>query len=298
MELTVQAIKNLQTGYSGIFRTGMKTAQTKLAQLATPMPSSARTNTYGWMAKLLKMRRWDGPRLIQNLKTFGYMLENVPFELTVGVARRDIRDDLVGVYNTLFDDMGRQTTLWPDQQLRDALQNGKVNVGFDGLPFFSTSHTLNPAGVQSNNFVSTALTSSNFSTVRAAMGSYTGEDGEPLGVSPSVLIVPPQLEDTANSIVTAEFGASGATNVQKSQARVVVVPQLANLPTEWYLADDSNAIKGLIWQLREAPIFTPKTQFTDDNVFFEDQFIWGVNAEGVAGYGPWFLMARATAAGS
>ena len=130
------------------------------------------------------------------------------------------------------------------------------------------------------------------------MGAYTGEDGEPLGVQPTALVVPPQLEDTANTIVTAEFGASGATNVQKSQARVIVVPQLANLPTEWYLADDSNAIKGLIWQLREAPIFTPKTNFTDDNVFFEDQFVWGVNAEGVAGYGPWFLMARATAAGS
>jgi len=295
MEVTAPNIKALQTGYSGIFRSGMTTAQTKLEALATPMPSSARTNTYGWMAKLLKMRRWDGPRVIQNLKTFSYMLENVPFELTVGVQRRDIRDDLVGVYNPLFDDMGRQAKLWPDQQLRDALQNGTTNLCFDGLPFFSTAHPLNPAGNQSNNFTTTALTGPNFATVRAAMGAYTGEDGEPLGVSPGVLIVPPQLEDTANSIVTLEYGTGGISNVQKGQARVIVVPQLANQGTTWYVADDSNALKGLIWQLRESPIFTSKAEFRDDNVFFEDQLIFGVNAEGVPGYGPWFLMARAIA---
>src|SRR4051812_32457996 len=98
MELTVSNIRNLQTGYSGIFRSGWTTAQPRLEPPATPMPSAARTNTYGWMAKLLKMRKWDGPRVLQNLKTFSYLLENVPFELTVGVQRRDIRDDLVGVY--------------------------------------------------------------------------------------------------------------------------------------------------------------------------------------------------------
>lgn len=298
MEITNANVMKLQTGYSAIFRTGWTTAQTRLEQFATKMPSSARTNTYGWMAKLLKMRKWDGPRVIQNLKTYSYLLENQPFEMTVGVQRRDIRDDLVGIYNPLFDDMGRIAKLWPDQQLRDALQNGKTNLGFDGQPFFSTTHNLNPAGNQSNNFVSTALTGPNFSTVRAAMSAYTGEDGEPLGVQPNILIVPPQLEDAANTIVTAEYGSSGSTNVQRGQAQVIVVPQLANLGTEWYVADNSNAIKGLIWQLREAVQFTPKTKMDDDNVFFEDQFIWGANAEGVAGYGFWALMARATAQAS
>jgi phage major head subunit gpT-like protein len=295
MQVTAANIRALQTGYSGIFRSGMTTAETKLEQLATPMPSNARTNTYGWMQKLLAMRRWDGPRVIQNLKTFSYMLENIPFELTVGVQRRDIRDDLVGVYNSLFDDMGRQSKLWPDQQLRAALQAGTTGLGFDGVAMFSTAHPLNPAGNQSNNFTTTALTGPNFATVRAAMGAYTGEDGEPLGVQGNVLIVPPQLEDTANSIVTLEYGTGGISNVQKGQAKVIVVPQLANQGTTWYVADNSNAIKGLIWQLREAPEFTSKAEFRDDNVFFEDQLIFGVNAEGVPGYGPWFLLARAIA---
>lgn len=295
MLITRASIQQLQVGFSAIYRVGWNATRPKLVELATTVPSNTRTNTYGWMARLLKMRKWDGPRVIQNLNTHAYQLENEPYELTVGVDRDDIEDDQLGVYNPLFEELGRQAQKWPDQVLKAVLQAGTTTNGFDGVPFFSTAHPLNPAGNQSNNFSSTPLSAANFGVVRAAMSAYTGEDGEPLGVTPDTLIVPPALEDMANSIVTAEYGASGATNVQRGQARVVVVPELANEPATWYLADTSNAIKGLVWQLRKAPQFVAKTDLTDDNVFFQKQFVWGVDARGVGGYGPWYLMARATA---
>lgn len=295
MLITKPAIQQLQVGFSGIYRSGWNVTEPKLVALSTTVPSSTRTNTYGWMGRLLKMRKWDGPRVIQNLNTHAYQLENEPYELTVGVDRDDIEDDQLGVYNPLFDELGRNAKKWPDQCLKTVLQAGTTNLGFDGVAFFGSTHPLNPAGNQANNFTTTALSGTNFSTVRAAMMAFTGEDGEPLGVMPDTLIVPPQLADTANTIVTAEFGASGATNVQKGQAKVIVVPELANQGTTWYLADTSNAIKGLVWQLRKAPEFVSKTELTDDNVFFQKQFVWGVDARGVAGYGPWFLMSRAIA---
>lgn len=295
MLVTKTAIQNLQVGFSQIYRTGWSATAPRLVELATTVPSSTRTNTYGWMARLLKMRKWEGPRLIQNLNTHAYTLENEPYELTVGVDRDDIEDDQLGVYNPLFDELGRNSAKWPDQVLKLVLQLGITNLGFDSVAFFAATHPLNPAGNQSNNFTTTALTPANFGIVRAAMMGYTGEDGEPLGVMPNLLIVPPQLEDTANTIVLAEFGAGGATNVQRNQARVLVIPELANQATTWYVADVSHAIKGLVWQLRKAPEFVSKTELTDDNVFFQKQFIWGVDARGVGGYGPWFLLARAIA---
>ena len=85
------------------------------------------------------------------------------------------------------------------------------------------------------------------------MTAYTGEDGEPLGVNPRALIVcPPALEDTALEIVKADRDAAGATNVRKGQAEVIVIPELANESTTWYLADTSRPVKGLIFQLRKA----------------------------------------------
>lgn len=295
MEISKQKIKELQVTFSALFRTGWGKTEPKLEQLATQVPSSTRTNTYGWMKRLLKMRKWDGPRLMQNLDTHAYTLENEPYELTVKVPARDIRDDQLGVYNPMFDELGRQGKKWPDQTLKIVLQAGTTNLGFDGVAFFASTHPLNPAGNQANNFTTTPLSAANFGIVRAAMAAFTGEDGEPLGTEGTVLIVPPQLADLANTIVTAEFGASGASNVQKGQARVVVVPELANQGTTWYLVDDNHAIKFLIWQLRQAAQLVAKTKVDDDNVFFDGEFVWGMDSEGVGGYGPWFLGCRAIA---
>lgn len=295
MEITRASIRQLQVGFSGTFRSAFTSTEPKLVSLATTVTSTTRTNTYGWMAKLLKMRKWDGPRIIQNLNTFAYTLENEPYELTVGVETRDIRDDQLGIYTPLFDELGRAAKKWPDQILKGVLQAGTAQNGFDGVAHFSALHPLNPAGNQSNNFTSTGLTAANFAIVRAAMTSFTGEDGEPLGVMPDTLVVPPALEDQANLIVNAQNGANGATNIQKGQAKVIVVPELANQGTTWYLLDNSHAIKSLVWQLRRAPQIVAKTKVDDDNVFFDREFIWGVDAEGAGGFGPWFLAARATA---
>jgi phage major head subunit gpT-like protein len=292
MLITKAAIQSLQTTFSTIYRQGWNESKEWSPRLAMTVPSSTRTNTYGWMARIPKMRKWLGPRQIQNLNTHAYTLENEPYELTVGVDRDDIEDDQLGVYNPLFNELGRQSRKWPDQVVKTALQAGTSQLGFDGVAFFASTHPLNPAGDQNNNFTSNTLTTTNFASTRAAMSAYTGEDGEPLGVMPNLLIVPPQLEDTANTIVTASFGSSGATNVQQGQAQVLVVPELASEGTTWYLADTSAAIRPLLWQLRKAPQFVAKTALTEDAVFYDKQFVWGVDARGVAGFGPWFLISR------
>lgn len=57
----------------------------------------------------------------------------------------------------------------------------------------------------------------------------------------------------------------------------------------WYLIDDSRAIKPMIFQDREAAKITPKTNLTDDNVFFQDEFIWGAKRRCASGFGAWQL---------
>jgi phage major head subunit gpT-like protein len=287
------AIDALNTSFSAIYGEAWRNTPMWGPELAMQVPSSTRTNTYGWMKRLLKMRKWDGPRLIQNLDTHSYLLENDPYELTVGVKKWDILDDQLGVFNPMVQEMGRQGAKWQDQTLKTVLQSGTTALCFDGQPFFSATHPLDPAGNQNNNFAVTPLNATNWATVRATMRSYTGEDGEPLAVNPNLLIVPPQLDDTANTLVTLEYGASGASNVQKGQARVLVVPEFANQPDTWYVADTSSPIKPLVWQLRAAIQFAQLTNVTDDNVFMLAEFLWGLEGRGVGGFGPWFLMARA-----
>lgn len=58
----------------------------------------------------------------------------------------------------------------------------------------------------------------------------------------------------------------------------------------WYLADLSSGLKPLIYQTREATKFVAKNSLTDDNVFFQKQFIFGVDARYNVGYGLWQQM--------
>ena len=58
----------------------------------------------------------------------------------------------------------------------------------------------------------------------------------------------------------------------------------------WYLVDDSRAIKPMIFQDREAARIVPKTSLTDDNVFMQDEFIWGAKRRAAAGFGAWQLI--------
>jgi len=71
------------------------------------------------------------------------------------------------------------------------------------------------------------LDADHYETARAAMQSFKGDYGRPLGVMPNLLVVPPALEGAALEILNSERNAAGATNVWKGTAELLVVPWLA-----------------------------------------------------------------------
>lgn len=71
------------------------------------------------------------------------------------------------------------------------------------------------------------LTSDNYAAAREAMLAFKGDEGRPMGIMPTHLVVPPGLEEEAREIIIAERLANGATNVWRGTAEVVVSPWLA-----------------------------------------------------------------------
>jgi phage major head subunit gpT-like protein len=288
----------LRTNFSNIFQGAFSSAPTFADRMATTVASSTGVNTYAFMDRVPKMRQWVGERQVQNLKEFGAQIVNQPYELTIAVDRDDIEDDNLGVYSPLMAEMGRQAAKWPDQLLVAALQAGTSGLGFDAQAFFSTTHPLSGSN-QSNNFTSSALTAPNYATARASMMAYRGADGEPLGVMPDLLVVPPQLEAIGRTILNAEMIADtnggGTSNVWRNSAQLLVVPELANEATTWYLLDTSKGVRPFIFQQRKAPLLTMKDGELDENVFHQRQFLYGAEARGAVGYALWFLAARGIA---
>ncbi|OLS44837.1 hypothetical protein BV509_11135 [Rhodovulum sulfidophilum] len=61
-----------------------------------------------------------------------------------------------------------------------------------------------------------------YSAARAAMMGYRADGGRKLGIKPTVLVVPPELEENALALVNAANNAAGATNVWTGTARLIV----------------------------------------------------------------------------
>ncbi len=63
-----------------------------------------------------------------------------------------------------------------------------------------------------------------YNTARAAMMSFKGDGGRPLGIMPNLLVVGPANEGAAREILQAERNAAGATNIWRGTAQMLVVP--------------------------------------------------------------------------
>jgi phage major head subunit gpT-like protein len=68
------------------------------------------------------------------------------------------------------------------------------------------------------------LNEDSYEAARAAMTSLAGDNGRPLGVRPSLLVVPPSLEGTGRKLLQADANPAGATNVWKSSAELLSTP--------------------------------------------------------------------------
>lgn len=287
--LTTPLVQALQTDVNKIFKKGYGEGPDHSAMLATVVKSNTLVSTYAWMKRVLQAREWLGPREIQNLDTISTQLTNKDFELTVGVDKNEIADDMLGMFTDVIAELARQMKYIPTIAIINLMIQGDVagNVGFDGQVFFSATHDLDPAGTQTN-VGSSVLSSTSWEATRATMQQYTATDGRLLGVNPNLIVIPPQLEGVAKTLLVAERGANGSTNINRDEASYLVIPELTDV-NDWYALDTRKGIMPFLWQSREDTSFTSLTNATDENVFMLRRLLWGAERRGVAGYGPWWL---------
>lgn len=297
MLITPQTLLALRTGFRAEFATNFDGAESVLARVATTVPSTTASNTYGWLGQWPGFREWLGERVLKDMAAHSYAVSNKDWESSISVRRPDIEDDNVGVYKPLFAEMGRAAKAHPDELVFALLKAGHETKCFDGQNFFDKAHKVwantdgtgdaadvsnlqegtGPAwylmdcsralkpliyqerkaavftsmssledesvftrnefrfGVDSRSNVgfgfwqqayksSAALTPANFEAAYAAMCSQTADGGRPLGIRPTVLVVPPNLRTAALDITKADRRANGASNVNAGLVEPLVTP--------------------------------------------------------------------------
>jgi phage major head subunit gpT-like protein len=297
--ITPALIASLRTGFSKAFQDALTNTPTDWQKVATRVPSSSASNTYGWLNQFPTLREWVGDRVLKDMAAQAYQIRNKLFEGTVAVKRTDIEDDNVGVYTPLFEEMGRAAATHPDQLVFGLLKIAHTVTCYDGQNFFDANHPvyLDADGTGTPTLVSNvqdgageawylldtsralkplifqertqpelqALTSAqdegvfmrdeyrfgiryrcnaglgfwqmafrsqadliaaNFNAALAAMQSLKADGGRPLGIKPTVLVVPPSLRAAAMEIVKSERLANGASNPNYGVVDLIVSPWL------------------------------------------------------------------------
>lgn len=142
--VTPALVQALFVNWKGEFQGAMNAAQPQHEKIATPINSTTKSNTYGWLGKFPRMRKWVGDRVINDMQAHGYSIVNEKFESTVGVARDDIEDDEVGIYTPMMQEMGQMAALQPDELVFGLLAAGDSTLCYDGQNFFDTEHPVYP----------------------------------------------------------------------------------------------------------------------------------------------------------
>lgn len=92
------------------------------------------------MDRFPKVTEWIGERALQQLRSHNYVITNKKFEATVSIPREDFEDNDFGKYAPVFEDMGRESSEFPNEHVFGLLKNGFTTFCFDGQNFFDRDH--------------------------------------------------------------------------------------------------------------------------------------------------------------
>ncbi|MCG9024201.1 Mu-like prophage major head subunit gpT family protein [Laribacter hongkongensis] len=293
MLINAGSLKAIFVSLKTIFNNAFDAAPSQWQQVAMLVQSTGKSNDYAWLSSFPRMRKWIGEKAVKALAASQYTIVNDDWEATVEVDRNDIKDDQLGIYRPQAEMAGFSAKQLPDEIIFDLVSQGFTRPCYDSQYFFDTDHPVNGQSVSNKgtkklSIATLAAARASYGAARTAMKRFRDDEGRPLNITPSVLLVPSALEDDANLLMTVERLEDGKPNPYRNTATVVVAPWLTS-DTAWFLLDTSKPVKPFIYQEREKPVFVQQTDPQADDVFNRKKFKFGAEARAAGGYGFWQL---------
>ncbi len=279
--------KGLRTEFMKAYAAGETNA---IMEMATFISSSAADEKFGWLGSVPQMQEFKDEKAPKGLIDFDYTIKNVPYEATLKVDKFAIKNDQYGAIKMRINELASRAKIFPVKLLINLVVAGTTQLGYDGLPFFSASHTEGLSGTQSNIITGTGITlaqlEADFNSAVSAMLALKDDQGEPFnetGVTNLVILCPTALKPLFVKLFGAELIGQN-TNTLKGAARVISSSRLTG--NDWYLFDVSGAIKPLILQ-ENMPVEFGALEGESDEGFMRRFYHYGVEWYGNVGYGLW-----------
>ena len=285
-----QFMDDAAVGYRALFRESLASMEMDWNKIAMQTSSNGSEETYGWLGSVPQVKKWLGERAIGKLTNFSYTIRNEKWTTDIGVGMDELEDDKTDIIRPRIVGLAEAAALHYEELIFGLLSDGFTLKAYDGKTFYATDHkdVGSKVAAQSNR-TNAVLNADNFRTARAAMLNFKDNQGNPIRTRSTTMVVPPQLESMARSIVIADRDPAGATNVDAGTVGELIVSPFLKTTTEWHLLDTSRAIKPLILQVRTAPEFTALDDLNSDHVYKNDEALYGVKMRDNAGYSLWQL---------
>lgn len=269
-------------------------------RLATTVQMTAKTEEFDWMGDVPAFTEWLGERKIGRLRAENYRVTVKKWANGLEVDEDDLEDDRLGLYEPKIRQLAAKARVHKINLLVDFLANGfattKYGAGYDGKAFFATDHIPGGAGsgaaAVSNKLTATLDDAGALDSAIQKMLEMTDEQGEPLGMNPTTLIVGPSNRAEARKQVLAQINANGATNTNYQVVDVLVSPKLVGShASKWFLLDLSKPLGPLIWAERRPVRFRsvgPAMGGQESmESFMKGKLYFGCDARYNAAYGLW-----------
>ena len=290
---SAEILHALTTSLSAAFTKGLAGVTPQYLRIATEVPSSSASNTYGWLSDLPEIKEWIGERQLAVLSQQGYTVTNRTWESSIRVKRETIEDDQLGQFSIIASGFGRKIGVFPDTLAFKLLSGGFSSLCFDGQYFFDTDHPMaggtysnivgdiatdtgepwflidesqvlkpilfqnrrpfkfvslddldNPHTLLNNEFIygvdgrcnvgfgfwQTAvgsrapLTTANYEKAVDLLLGMVRDDGEPLGINPTTLVVGRKNRAAAKKIIDAMLVDGGDSNIYYKDVDIVNSP--------------------------------------------------------------------------
>ena len=274
--------------------------------LATRIVSNADQETYKWLGTVPIMREWGTGRVARGLRTESYTVENLKYESTIEVDRDELSDDQTGQIRIRIQEMAARAATHKDKMVADLLRLGDQAgyLAYDGKPFFADDHESGDSGAQDNKLefdISTVMPSEPntpdapstltckqaFSTALAAMMQFKDDQGEPMDITASGLVVACHPAVYANWLTALTAGMIDNTdNVLKQLSpRVIPMGRFTDV-SKWALLKTDGVVRPLVFQDREPIEFSQLTEDSEEG-FKREKYLYGVRARYRLTYGYW-----------
>ncbi len=299
--VTQEVVRATNAAARTVFDTAFAAQDGVWKQIATLIPSVGASEEYGWIGQVPVMREWLDERQITALKSYGYTIRNKKFEATIAVSREVLEDEAQGQVRTRVESLAEAASAHYDALVFDLIRGGESQKAYDGAAFYGLHQV---GGVTRSNIGSDPLSAQSLETAIAIMMRTPLDNGDPMLIRPTHLLVPPELSFEAMRLVASAFnpaptGAANAANPLQGYLTVVATPRLTSA-TEWHLLDCSRSVKPFLVQQRIAPEFSAldgENGEPGETAFLRDELWYGVRSRDNAGYGLWQMAYKSSGGG-